>query len=402
MRKVFLENLPKSKKGIDWINSIGLEFYFHYDCKEGYIKIEDYKKESQMVTLNYNGIITNLKTSDVLKCKLKTTIGDRFTTFIYSVGDIRYMNNCTIEITECFRKYEESHKGNMKWYKYKCCQCGWDKGEIRENDIKKNNKGSCPRCGDGNSYPNKFIYNLLEQLCIDFKTEYSPEWIKPKRYDFYIPSMKIIIEADGKFHKMDNYMSGQTREESEYIDCIKDIKAKEQGLSIVRIDCNKSDMEYIKGNILKSKLNNYFDFKNIDWLECHKYSSSSRVIEACNIWNDKEEWETTKTLCERMRISDITFSKFLKQGSLIGLCDYNPEYEKIKGEIRGQKSQCKPVEIFKNGVSLGKFESASDLERQSEELFGVKLNKQRIGYVARGMTPSYKNYTFKYIKLKIS
>ena len=52
---------------------------------------------------------------------------------------------------------------------------------------------SCLTCGDGQKYPNKFAHNLLEQLNIDFESEYSPQWIKPKRYDFYFKLDKILL-----------------------------------------------------------------------------------------------------------------------------------------------------------------------------------------------------------------
>ena len=57
----------------------------------------------------------------------------------------------------------------------------------------------------------------------------------------------------------------------------------------------------------------------------------------------------------------------------------------------------KLVEIFKDNVSLGIFKNCKDLERQSEELFGVKLNKGNISAVARGDKKQYKGFTFKYV-----
>ena len=39
MRKVFLEKLPHTKKGIDWENCIGSKVYFIYDDIEGSLKI---------------------------------------------------------------------------------------------------------------------------------------------------------------------------------------------------------------------------------------------------------------------------------------------------------------------------------------------------------------------------
>ena len=47
-------------------------------------------------------------------------------------------------------------------------------------------------------------------------------------------------------------------------------------------------------------------------------------------------------------------------------------------------------------MSLGIFYSIAELSRQSEELFGVKLNKENISAVARGVRKKYKGFTFKY------
>jgi hypothetical protein len=38
MRKIFLDDLPTTHKGIDWKNSVGLVVEFIYDNIQGYIK----------------------------------------------------------------------------------------------------------------------------------------------------------------------------------------------------------------------------------------------------------------------------------------------------------------------------------------------------------------------------
>lgn len=57
----------------------------------------------------------------------------------------------------------------------------------------------------------------------------------------------------------------------------------------------------------------------------------------------------------------------------------------------------KPIEMFKNNISLGVFKSATYLDRESEKLFGIKLNRNGISEVARGKRKKHKGYTFKYI-----
>jgi hypothetical protein len=335
-RRVDLRNLPRTDNlGISWSDSIGQSFYFYYDGNEGYISILDYNKEGQMLTLKHKDKITNIKSSDLLRCKIKTTIGERDTYFAFNIGDIIHTNYCTLKIIECFRKYEKSHDGNMKWYKFKCCSCGWDKGEIRENDLKRGNKGSCPKCGDGNSYPNKIGFNFLEQLQVNFIQEYSPDWIKPRRYDFYFEllSSKYILEMDGAFHKLDNNLSKQSAKKSKRIDIYKDEMAIQNGIEIIRIDCSKSELVFIKNNIMNSKLLSIFDLNNVDWLKCQKYASSSRVIEACNIYNNNKDLSTVE-IGKIMKSSYVTICRYLKQGRDLGLCDYNPENARMLGRFK--------------------------------------------------------------------
>jgi len=48
-------------------------------------------------------------------------------------------------------------------------------------------------------------------------------------------------------------------------------------------------------------------------------------------------------------------------------------------------------------MSLGKFESSAELERQSEKLFGVKLGNTAISSVCLNKYKYHKGYTFMFI-----
>ena len=256
-------------------------------------------------------------------------------------------------------------------------------------------------CSDGISYPNKFAYSLLNQLNRIYKFEhlegeYSPKWIKPKRYDFYFvyKGKKYIIEMDGSFHNKDNEMSGQTKEESKYIDDNKDRLALENGVKVIRINCDISDIEYIKNNILNSELIYIFDLNEIDWLECERFALGNLVKIACDLWNSGIE--STLEISKIMKLSKTTITKYLKKSTKIGWCVYDAEEEYLKG-VRKLNKNGKQVELFKNKESLGIFPSCSELERQSEKLFGVKLLRSNISNVLIGNRPHYKGFTFKYI-----
>lgn len=54
MRKIFLDDLPRTYKGVDWKNSVGNKVKFIYDDIEGEIEIIDYMKgKKSMIKIRY-------------------------------------------------------------------------------------------------------------------------------------------------------------------------------------------------------------------------------------------------------------------------------------------------------------------------------------------------------------
>ena len=194
---------------------------------------------------------------------------------------------------------------------------------------------SCPCCGDGILYPNKFSYELLNQLNISFETEYSPKWLSPKRYDFYfeLNNKKYVLEMDGGLGhgNKDNDMSGMTKEESKGIDDDKDKLALEHGIEVIRIDCNYENndrFEYIKQNIIiNNKLNELFDLSNIDWIKIDLFSVTSRMYEVCDHWNNKLAIDKIMTIT---KLSRSTVVKYLNKGKKLNKCTYDSSKEIIK------------------------------------------------------------------------
>lgn len=229
------------------------------------------------------------------------------------------------DIIEWLDNKEDAYKYTANTNKkvlFKCKHCGTKK-KMRLDNFN-SDYFPCPKCGDNYSYPNKFMFNILEQLNLDFIAEYSPNWIGKRRYDFYIPSMSLIIEMDGGFHYQDNSMSGQTAEESKIIDCYKDEQAKLHGIKVIRIDCDYSSIdtrfEYIKQNIINSKLNNLFELNNIQWINIEKFALSNLILQACNLWNLKIY--NVKDISKIIKMSIITVKKYLKKGNEMNWCKY--------------------------------------------------------------------------------
>lgn len=300
-------------------------------------------------------------------------------------------------------KYTQNSSIFIDW---KCSICG---NIIKNKQINKicQTKLSCPNCSDGISYPEKIIYNVLNQLNKNFVyqlTKKRMKWVNTYRYDFYFEynNEKYIIEAHGLQHYKEGFVKIKTPKhiktlaEEQKNDKLKKELAlinniKEENYIV--IDCRYSELEYIKNNILHSNLNKIFDLSKIDWLKCHEFSCKSRVKEACNLWNNKKD---IIDICKILKLSKGTIIKYLQQGNTLNWCSYNPKEEIIKSHKKTNKNG-KRVEVFKDNISLGLFDSCSELSRQSQELFGIKLLESGISAVCRKKYNTYKNFIFKYV-----
>lgn len=282
-----------------------------------------------------------------------------------------------------------------------CPDCGRIKDkEMSISKVYKKQSIGCS-CSDSKSYPEKFMFNVLEQLGIDFISEYNPDWIKPKRYDFYfeLDNEEYIIETDGELghgketHNLSNKSSEETKAEDDY----KDRLADEHNIEVIRIDCDKSELEYIKNKITDSRLNELFDLGNIDWLKCEEFALNNLVKMVCEIKRDNPNM-TTGDISKITQLCKNTIASYLKRGSIIwSWVNYNPKEERSKSATKSRDFLKKQVEVFKDGISLGIFKSAKEIDNRSEELFGVKLYSPNISSVCNNKLPHYKKFIFKFV-----
>jgi hypothetical protein len=96
-------------------------------------------------------------------------------------------------------------------------------------------------------------------------------------------------------------------------------------------------MEWIKNNIMQSQLPQLLGFEeeDINWLKCHEYACNSLVKVACDLWNDKFN---IKDIAKDIKVHTSTIHKYLKQGTKLGWCDYDPKEEHKKaGILLGEK-----------------------------------------------------------------
>lgn len=325
------------------------------------------------------------------------------------------------------------------------------------NNIKRN-RGFLCTCNDKVSFPNKFIYYLFDQLKenIDyFNIEFQPDWLKPYRYDLYfeVDNKKYAIEMDGNIgHGNCKYKSNEKDFEGLERDREKDRLSKENGVIVIRIDCLKSDFEYIKNNVIKC-LNNIVNLSVIDWNLLELKCLSNFTKEICECYNKTLSLKETAKL---LNISNGTIINALNKGNKFGWCNYtrlkeqkqvniekcikiideNPEYSvkdvakclnlkyttvldylngigeykdflqrsKEKGaekrRISAIKKNSKTVYVYDLNMNfLGKYSSQKELEHRSLNDFGVILNSKAISRVCIGERKQYKGYIFSFTKL---
>ena len=240
-------------------------------------------------------------------------------------------------IASLFLNEENTHKytqGSGEKVDFKCECCGKPVGKKRIADVVKCNGVRCFNCNDGVSYPNKFIYNCLKQIEDQLQyldREVAFDWCefdfrngkKCGRYDLYFEAndQKYIVEMDGGLGHGNISISNITKEETVYIDNQKDKLAKERGIEVIRINCYydkfESRYEYIKNNIINSKLSSILDLSYIDFVQCDVKSCQSLLIEACNLWNDGM---SVSEVAKELKMSNPTIINYLKIGTKNGLC----------------------------------------------------------------------------------
>jgi ribosomal protein L37AE/L43A len=261
----------------------------------------------------------------------------------------------------------------------------------------------CSKCGDGYSYPNKFMYNLLSQLDINFDSEKIFNWSQGKIYDFYIEEISCIIEMDGKQHKIDNCFNKKLLKQEQENDSFKEYIAKENGIkNFIRIDCQKSEFLYIKEQILKDKkINELFDLSKVDWIEINEFAIDNlkmkQIKEICSLYKCTEtEYFSSVDIKNKTGYSMNRIQNALKLGNEIKLCSYSErDYLKwiSKKAKESNKTKLKVLFIEEN-IS---FDSLRDCQRYLENKYNKDFHSSRISNVCKGKIENYKGFHFKYL-----
>ncbi len=365
-------------------NNIKKEKWYKYICNDcGYI---GWKIESSILKQN-TGCPCCQKNSHIV---LRKGVNDIATTEPWMV---KYFKN-----KEDSEKYVKTSTANVDMV---CPFCG--KVHNKSIALLRANKGLACVCKDKKSYNEKFIYNLLEQLNIDFLDEVSFKWCVFKAYnqnrnatgiyDFVIESIKLIIECDGDWHNRYNTLSGKTKDESKYIDDMKDELAKINGYKIIRIDCKITDNKYITNGILNSDLNSFFDLSTINFSKCDEFAQSNFVKLVCDYYNDNDV--VVKDLVKIFKLYKGTIRRYLHNGTRLGWCNYNKSiaYSKSKKGINNYKNRipikCNELNIY--------FTCAKDFIIWYKEKHNKNANSGCICNVCNGKSKSHLGLTFQYI-----
>ena len=382
---------------IDWIKSVNIPIRFTYGGKNGTITIlSKLSCKKYLVQISCDGYTVNYEfnSTDIKNCKF----GRAITVPIA----INYP-----ELIKYFANKDDAYKysaGSGIEVEMICPMCG---AIVYKSPRRLVERGlSCLCCSDGISWPNKFMFNILDQLDVDFKREVTSttcgfEWIKyGYRYDFciWLKDKPVLIEMDGHYHFQDGY---KTYDEVHDIDIKKDQMANENGIDVVRIDCNYKDMherfDYIKNNILRSSLADILNLNIVNWRNAYIFANNNNNIYlAARYWN---EGMNSKDIEKKLKVSKSSTRSYLIIASQLKLCDYDSQKSKARGaEFRiSNNVRCKPIVLFYNQEMIGVHPSASDLHRLSYDLYGKKFSLSVISNVCNKKLDGFDGYVMEYV-----
>ena len=166
-------------------------------------------------------------------------------------------------------------------------------------------------------------------------------------------------------------------------DKIKDSLAYKHDIVVIRIDCLESDMNYIKSNILHSKLSKIFDLSHVDWFKCEEAAQNSLVKASCELY--MSGIQRTEDISKMLHIDKTTVRRYLKRGVKLGLCDFDPNNSPISIAL---------VDADENIIV--KFRSFRECVDIIKDLYGIIINRRKLKDFCESKQP-YKGLNFRLI-----
>lgn len=209
-------------------------------------------------------------------------------------------------------------------------------------DFKRGTISNSNEYSDRISIPEKFMINTLKQLNLSFVTQLNKstlKWCENYKYDFYIPSLNMIVETHGEQHYENGFgrCGGRTSKEEQLNDKLKKELALNNNIdNYIIIDCRKSEFDWLKENVIK-ELNDYFNLSNINWELVWENSLKNLVWEVEKLVNFKY---TNEQIAEILNISKHTVMRYKKQ---LGI--------KTQHEVK-QENLLKTKELIQQGKTV--------------------------------------------------
>lgn len=279
------------------------------------------------------------------------------------IAGINNLNHVRPDLTRFLTNPEDGlyvSFGSKKKISCTCPDCGYSKF-LPVHNLSKNGF-TCPVCGDGISYPNKFIRAFVSQFVgNNYEPEYKRDWCKQYFYDCYFEynNHEYIVEMDGIFHIKPRLDSTVSLEHIQECDSIKDKLAKEHGIEVIRIDCQKSTFDYIKESIEKSRLAEIFDLNKVDWDLCNK-SSMTSLIKTASLYYENHKYDMTlNEIANHFKIVAPTLVRYIEQGKKYGWCNTSVKERRELCTKYINNVQRIPVKVSKNGKTIGEYKSLS-------------------------------------------
>lgn len=263
------------------------------------------------------------------------------------------------------------------------------------------NHGLSCVCGDGMSYPNKFMYSLLSQLNLNFEIEKKFDWSSGKIYDDYITykDLKIITEQHGIQHYIGSKgfsKDARSFEEEAANDNEKRRLAYENGIDFYfEIDSRISTAEFMRDSICNSGLLSVLgiDESAIDWNSCDVFATSNLVKIVCHYKAEHPEIALLD-IASKFKLSYKTILGYVKIGNTHGWCSYSIGDDRALHESQNViQHYSKPIYCETNNMY---YRDAGAVEKYLV-VDGESFYKRQIRQaITRGN--KYRGYTFKYIE----
>lgn len=212
---------------------------------------------------------------------------------------------------------------SCEYVEIKCPDCGKIKRTKISNLAHRGFRCSCNR---KTSYPNKFVYAVLDQLGIEYESEYNREWGGMMKYDIAIPSLSIIIENHGIQHYKDGIFTNRTLKENQEIDKHKKELAFANGfIHYIILNCQNPEKNWIKKSIMESELPELLQFKecNIDWDNADATACENTIRKVCEDWENDFDMERA---AKDFHISKSAVQDYLLIGHKYNWCSYDPQW----------------------------------------------------------------------------